>query len=162
MGRGSFEFLDNWLRQIPSNQLLIHGDFLNHLDFHTEGKLFEFLASWSPSIRSIGGAPSRVASLIASREKEPVVMKQAFISTTHSRATKVAYRGRANHTLIPLALKDDMKAHDSVNSGNPLTVYTSIATASGNFDLDKSRLSQECVELIVQRRRAKAGDVNNL
>ena len=65
---------------------------------------FSISASRSPSIRSIGGAPSRVASYTSSRVNRPVVISNPLVRTADHRPRSLSDLARRNCTLIAFAL----------------------------------------------------------
>ena len=66
----------------------------------------------SPSIRSIGGTPSLMASRVhASLVNVPVVMNSPFVSAARHRTAKVTYLGWRNETGVTLALEHHREAH---------------------------------------------------
>ena len=94
--------------------------------------------SSSPSIRSMGGAPSRVASLIAEAVNVPVVMNKPLsarptIAPRKSRTCSGGYR-----SLISLALKNNVKTHEAMDARDSFPVDSAVAASPCDFNRKES------------------------
>ena len=86
-------------------------------------------------MRSIGGAPSRVASRRASRVKPPRRNDEALVRATHHGASEVSDGVRPDIRGVSLALEEHRKADQPPDLDYPVAVNTPVSRALRHFHL---------------------------
>ena len=104
---------------------------------------FSFSARRRPSIRSIGAAPSRVASRLASSVESAGADDESFVSSPDHRAAKIPNDVGTDVVFGALALKMNVEADQPTNPNESVAVDAAISAASRDLDLDEARFPEK-------------------
>src|SRR5262249_44804629 len=108
-----------------------------------------------PSTSSIGGTPSRTASLRFLRECS-CCQDNGFISSALHRPSKISDLAGTHRTCVSLALKEHFECHELIDLYGPYAVNSAIATAACDLHMFEIALSEQALAQPFETRRRQS------
>ena len=132
---------------------VINGHLLNQLLLDSKIQLLKFVGEVIAVDQIDGRSPVPSGLLDCRGGKSSGRDEQSLVRSSNHGPTKVADGVRRYGTLIFLALKQDVKTHEPMDSGNAFAVNSTVSRPTCHLNLHEPRLPQKPLRQSLERRR---------